>query len=125
MQHGFLGLGPFRKDVDDDFLAVDDADLGNGFPVALLGGGELVVENEHVGFEFLGLFEDFLHLALSEQVGGVGLAEFDDQFLGDGYVEVRSEFLQLVKQVVGFLAAHLGVLNSDQNGLLYFLAILF
>lgn len=60
---GFAGLGALGEDVEDDFVAVDDGEFGEVFPVALLGWGEFVIEDEEVGVDFFCVVEDFLGFA--------------------------------------------------------------
>ena len=57
------GLCPSTEDIEDDLLTVDHGDLGEIFPVALLCGGEFVVEDDHVAMERTGILADLFGLA--------------------------------------------------------------
>ena len=125
LQDRFLGLGPFGKDIDDDFLPIDDADFGFAFPVALLGGREVFVEDENIDIPLVDDIDDFGEFACADQKSGRGLAQFHDHPIGDGDVEVEGQFAQFVEQVLGFLPRHLRLLNANEQRVLDFLSVVF
>ena len=73
LQPPFGRAGAFGKDIEDQLRPVDDLDAGGAFQVALLGGSQIVIHDQNVGLRCLRHFPDFLHLALPEQRGGVGI----------------------------------------------------
>ena len=46
LEAGFLGLGALGEDIENHLLAVDHAEVGEFFPLALLGWGEAVVDDD-------------------------------------------------------------------------------
>ena len=64
--------GVLGEDVEDQRDAVDDVDLEQLLQVALLGGRQLVVEDDDVDVERLGQLAQLLGLALADVGGGVG-----------------------------------------------------
>ena len=63
LQAGFLGVGALGENIENHLLAVDHAEVGEFFPLALLGGGEAVVDDDHVALMGAGEFDDFRGLA--------------------------------------------------------------
>ena len=45
----FGGTGAAGKNIEDKLGAVDDADAAGGFQIALLGGGELIIDDDDGG----------------------------------------------------------------------------
>ena len=79
----FLGLCAASEDIEDDFLAVDDGEVGEFFPFALLGGSEAVVDDDDVAFVGACEFDDFGGFAGAAEEFFVHFAaacedEFDD-----------------------------------------------
>ena len=70
LQDGLPRVGPVGKDFEDDLLAVDDRHAGKFLPVALLGGGEGGVEDDHLGSVLLGHQCKLLGLTLAEEERG-------------------------------------------------------
>lgn len=116
LEDGFAGLGAVGEDIEDDLFAVDDGDFGEFFPVALLGGGEGVVEDDEVGFEFFGAGDDGVGFAGAEEGGGGGLAEGDEFAAYDADAEVGDEFVEFFEEVGAFAGGHLGGLDADEEG---------
>ena len=46
LEHGLAGLRAGDEDIEDDLLPIDGAELGVLLPITLLGGSELVVEDD-------------------------------------------------------------------------------
>lgn len=59
LEAGLFSSGAHVEDVEDDFVAVNDAEVGVGFPGALLAWGEFVVDDDAVGVELFGLLDEF------------------------------------------------------------------
>ena len=59
LQAGLLGVGALGENIENDLLAVDHAEVGEFFPLALLGGREAVVDDDHIALMGAGEFGDF------------------------------------------------------------------
>ncbi len=117
LQHGLLGRRARGEDVEDDLLAVDDAQAGRVLlPVALLGGRELVVEDDEAAVEPLGQGRDLLHLAGADEVPRVLLAQADERLAADLHAEVRHQLAQLVEQAPRLARVLLRALEADEEG---------
>jgi len=66
-----VGARPAGEDIEDEFAAVEDFALGGALDFADLRGGEVVVEDHHIGVVGVGPLPDFLQLALADATGGV------------------------------------------------------
>jgi hypothetical protein len=69
----FGGARAPGKDVEDQLRAIDDFNASRAFQIALLGGGEFVVDDQHARMERVRQFLQLLHLSVSEQRSGVDL----------------------------------------------------
>ena len=116
MEDGFAGAGAVGEDVEDDFFAVDNGELGSFFPIALLSRGEAFVENDEVGVEFLGLCDEFLGFATAEESGGRGGAEFDENLTDDGDAQIFHELDQLRQEFIAFAVRHVVGLHAEEEG---------
>ena len=63
---GLLGLGPRRENVEDQLAAVEHLGLSDLLQLADLGRGQIVVENDHVGFETSDPLGELKGLALAD-----------------------------------------------------------
>ena len=72
LQLTFAGAGVPRKNVEDELSAVDHAALDDFFYVALLGSGEVVIEEEKVGIYRCGRAGDLFQFARADQCRGIG-----------------------------------------------------
>lgn len=125
LEGGFFGVSALGENIDDDLLAVDDEHLGFRFPVALLGGREFVVEDDDVGADLFCVGDDFLDFAGAEEEGRVGFAQLHDNAVDGGDVEVVGELVEFVEEAVRVVVGHAGILDSDEQGRLYFLSVFF
>lgn len=116
LEDGFARLGAVGKDVEDDFFAVNDGDAGEFFPVALLGGREVVVDHNQVAFERFGPGDEFVGFAAAEECTRRGTTEVDECAFDDADVEVFDELLEFVEQFFAFVGLHLRGLHSDEEG---------
>ncbi len=98
LQPRLAGLRPFAENIEDDLLAVDDQHAGDLFPVALLAGGQFVVENDHVDLLFLHQRGDFVRLARAEQELGIILPVVDEHALHHGNAERVHQFFKFLQQ---------------------------
>ena len=84
LQATFGGAGATGEDIEDELGAVNDANADGPFEIALLGGGEIVINDDDVGLGGFGIFLKFLNLALAKKGGGVGegadLEKLSDDF---------------------------------------------
>ena len=67
----FGGARAAREYIEDELGAVDDFDLNGSLEIALLGGRDLMVHNQHVGLVSLGQVFQLRNLAVPEQSGRV------------------------------------------------------
>jgi hypothetical protein len=63
LQLTFSGASVPRKNVEDELRAIDHATLDDFFYVALLGSGEIVIEEKKVGIHGRGRAGNFFQLA--------------------------------------------------------------
>jgi hypothetical protein len=120
LERGLLGPGAAREDADDEFAAVVDPKSALFFPVALLDGRELVVEDDGVRLRGFGGRAYLLGLARSEEEGGVALPEFHQRRARDVEAERGGEALKFGEQTfgLGFFGAF--DLNAHEKGALGF-----
>ena len=74
LHHALLARGVLGEDVEDQRDAVDDVAFEQLLQVALLGRGELVVEDHDVDVERLGELAQLLGLALADVGAGSGVS---------------------------------------------------
>ena len=98
LEAGFLGLGALGEDIEDDFLAVDDAEVGELFPFALLGGGEAVVDDDDVALVSAGEFDEFRGFSGAAEEFLVHLAAAVEHRLDDLDAEGFHEFREFFEQ---------------------------
>ena len=89
------GLGPAREYVEDELVPVDDPEVREGRYVPYLAGGKLLVEHEEVDAELLAPHEDFLDLALADEVLRVKLLRPLHYGVEDGDARGIAEVLHL------------------------------
>jgi len=116
LEAGFAGAGAHVEDVEDDLMAVDDAEFGVGLPGALLGGGELVVDDDAIGVELFGLLDEFGGLAAAEEVAGGGFAHHGKLDADDADAEGGDEFFELFHQIDGGLHLTAVEVGADEEG---------
>lgn len=112
----FLGAGAHVEDVEDDLVAIDDADVGVGFPSALLGGGEFVVDDDAVGIELFGLFDEFRCFSGAEEIAGGGFADVGKFGADDANAEGSDELFELLHEVDAGLDLALVEVSADEKG---------
>jgi len=110
--------GAHVEDVEDDLMAVDDAEFGIGFPSALLGRGELVIDDDAVCVELFGLLDEFGGFAAAEEVAGGGLTDHGEFDADDADAEGRDEFFELFHQIDGRLHFTAVEVGTDEEGAL-------
>jgi len=116
LEHGLPGVGALGENLEDDLLPVDDGEVGEFFPVALLSGRKVVVEDDEIGGVGPGLGGEFLRLAAAEEKRRRGLAQGDERGAGDAEAEIFHQLTQLVQQFPSFTRRHLRRLHADQKG---------
>ena len=62
LQFAFVSGGVLPEHIQNQGSAVDDLACEGVLQVTLLGWGELVIEDDHVGFEVAHHFTDFIYL---------------------------------------------------------------
>ena len=115
LQAGLVGAGPGGEDVQDQFGAVHHPNPAQRLQVLALRGGQLVVEDDQIGFVFPHQFGQYAGLALAEVVAGPGSIEALHQ-LADNQPARRvgqaGELGEVFRGVPGPVAAPRG---PDQN----------
>jgi hypothetical protein len=72
LEVSFPSPGPIGEDLEDHFLPVDHAGIGELFPVPLLGRGEGLIEHDQIDPQFLRAIPDLHRFARAHQVPGSG-----------------------------------------------------
>ena len=103
LEPGFTRLCAFGKDVENDFLAVDHADVAEGFPFALLGGGELIVDHDAVAVVGSGEVDDFGSLAGAAGGDTFKIGRRLDRDIAATHKGLRSAFLWMAGTAVTLL----------------------
>ena len=117
LQHRLAGARPVGENLQDDLLPVDDSEAGFLLPVALLGGGKFLVEDDDVGAVSLGRGDQLGGLATAdEKLGLQAVAQVDERGARDGQVEVLDELVQLREQLRALAGGHVRCLHPHQEG---------
>ena len=97
LQLAFTGASVFGKNVEDELSAIDHANVDHPLDVALLRGGEIVVEEQKIGGNRSGGARDLFQFAAADQSGRVravaALQEFSGNF-GAGAPGQGAEFVK-------------------------------
>ena len=101
LQLALGGPGAPGEDLQDQAGAVDDLELQRLLQVALLHGGEDVVDDHQVGLDGVRLGVQRLHLAASEQGGGRRGAQRRDLRVHHLQIEGLGEAHRLLQPLLG------------------------
>ncbi len=101
LKAGFTGAGSVGENAEDDFATVNDGEFCQAFPVALLAGAEIVVENNDVCAEGFAGFKDFFGFPAADEVGGIDIAQVDDFTAEDGDAIGFCEADEFVEMLAG------------------------
>ena len=97
MQLAFTGAGVAGEDIENELRAVDDAHVDDLFQVALLGGGEVMIEQKKIGRDRSCGPGNFFQFTFADERGGVGfvsvLQEVADD-LSPGAVRQGAKFFE-------------------------------
>ena len=74
LEAGLFGLGALGENIEDDFLAVDHAEVGQLFPLALLRRSQPVVDHDHVALVGAGQLDELVGLPCAAEEFFVHLA---------------------------------------------------
>ncbi len=118
LEAGLFGAGAHGEDIEDDFLAIDDADAGVCFPGALLAGGELVIEDDGVAAEVLGFGDEFLAFSGAGEIAFVGVADEGEGAAADADAEGFYECGEFIEEGGGFFSVVAGEVGADEKGAL-------
>jgi len=83
LKASFSGSGTGSKNIKDELSTVNDLDDGGSFEIALLGGGEVVVDDDNVRVEGFGEFFQLLDFALAEKRGSFNIGPDLEDLRGD------------------------------------------
>ena len=102
----FSGARPAGEDVEDELGAIDDpcgsaTGRDSGLDIALLGGSEVVIDDDDIGFEGFGKLADFFDFAFAEKRGGIGMGADLKGFTDDDRAGAEGEFFQFGKGLAG------------------------
>ena len=116
LEDGLAGLRAVGEDLENDLLAIDDGEFGEFFPVALLGGGQGLVEHDHVAALGLGEVDQFFGLAAAEEGGGGGDAELNQFGADDREFEIFDQLGELGQELGPFTLRHRFGLHAHEKG---------
>ncbi len=119
LERGFSGMRAASEDVEDDFLAVDDADAAFFFPGALLGWADAVVEDDAVAAVFLGSIHQLPGLAFAHEVAGGGFGDADGFGHGDADAEGLDQFGEFSEEGAGGGFFGAVVVDADEHGVFH------
>ena len=71
LQTTFGSPGPARKDVENQLGAIDDPDADDLFKIALLGWGEVVVDDDNVRLRSFCVLFELVHFPFAEKSCGI------------------------------------------------------
>ena len=97
LQFSFAALGPLSENVQNQGGTVYHLNADNLLQVLGLGTGELVVKNDHIRFQGLGVQLQLLRLSTSNKRGCIRLGPFLEKasyYLGPGAFSQGCQFIQ-------------------------------
>lgn len=106
----FARAGTPRKNVQNELRTVENLDTQLAFQIALLGGGEIVVEKHYIGMRRRSHRRQFPDLARPHQRGGLGSFPNLQNRVNDGGASAGCQFTQLFQRFLG-IEAGTGVWN--------------
>ena len=109
-------LSPRAEDIENDLLTVDHRHLGQGLPVALLGGGQLIVEDDDIAPEFSRVLTDFLSLARAKKKSGLGFPDLYQLLPDDRHAERAHQLAQFVQEILRILTRLRNRMCAHQKG---------
>ena len=101
LEAGFAGVGAFRKNIENDLLAVDHTEVGEFFPLALLGRGETVIDDDHIALMGAGQLDHLVRLASAAEEFPMLLAAAAKHHLDHLDTEGFDEFRQFREEGFG------------------------
>ncbi len=114
LQLAFVSAGALGEDIEDKACSVHDPALEQTLQVALLGGGQGMVEDDHVGVQHLDLGRDLFRLAAADKKFGAGCAATGGdhpQCIDPGRAHQHLELVQILP------LALIAEVDMYQNGL--------
>ena len=109
LQLAFTGAGVLGENVEDELGAIDDPRVDDFLDIALLGCGEVVIEQKKIGRDRGGGARNLFQFALADQRGRIGLVAVLQKFAGDLRSRAGCERTQFVER---FFRAELGNLGG-------------
>jgi len=103
LQARLLGLGPLGENIQNDLFAINHAQVGKFFPLALLRGCQPVVDDDHVAFMGAGKCRNLRSLAGAAEEFLVHLPAARQHRLRHLDVEGAHQLPELLEQGTGFL----------------------
>ena len=119
LQAGLPGLGPLGKNIQNHFLPVDHKHACEFFPVSLLRGSQLVVENQHICCGLLSESGNFLCFARTHQVAGVGLSVVHKLPAHNRNTERVDEFHKLIQQAGSIAFTRRATVGANERRFFY------
>ena len=101
LQAAFPRAGAAGEDIEDELRAVDDLDFERFFEIALLGGRQVVVEDDHGRADGGDRGGELAHLARSDERGGFDTVAALDLALDHDRAGARSQLRQLFERFFG------------------------
>ena len=95
----FAGLGATGEDVEDETASIDDRAVDQRLEVSGLGGRKVIVEDDHVDFQFFDAFLYFIDFTTTDEVSRVESGAFLDGTIDDfgtGGVRKKGEFVERI-----------------------------
>ena len=98
LQAGFFGLRAFGEDIENHLLAIDHAEVGEFFPLALLRRREAVVDDDHIAIMRAGEAHDFIRLAGAAEQLFMHVATAGEHRIDDLDAQRLDQLAQLFEQ---------------------------
>ena len=94
----FFRLGALGENVEDHLLAVDDAEVGEFFPFALLGWSEAVIDDDDIAFVSASQLDEFVCFSRAAEEFFVHFAAAIEHRLDYLHAEGFDKFTEFLEQ---------------------------
>jgi hypothetical protein len=103
LKTGFTGLGTACKNIENDFLPVDDRAARQRLPISLLRWGELVVEDNQIETLILRTLRNLLSLARPNEITRLQFPVLSEHLVANRNAKSCHEFPQFFEETGGFV----------------------